>query len=411
MNRNLRIIVAHPGRQHSYRLAEALKSCGCLLRYATTYYSYSRKPNVISRLIPRAKNRRCESLDDSEVVTFCTVGFFVVALLLRIDKRGRLYRMANDALSRRFGRRVARYAIEQNADAVVMYDATAVACFELLRAKAPHILRIQDVSAINRLYMQKIYADDMARTPDLAAELRRERGFLFDERNQKRWRGEIELSDHFLVPSKIVAESLAYSGVEPSQIFTCPYGTEFEVDRCRRRSGGRLEVVYVGSVTQMKGIFYLLEAVARLPENEFHLTVVGRYDAASELFRRYKARVDFVGYVMHDEVKRYLSAADVFVFPSLGDSFGLSVLEALSHGLPVICSDHAGASDAIIDGENGFVVSVCSIDAIVEKLKYCRDNAEFMESARVKAYATAERYTWDAYRENIARFVELLKTR
>lgn len=408
----MKIVIAHPGQQHSYQLATAIKQQGCLYRYITTYYAFQGKQSILKKiplfksLTSRALKRRCEELEDAEVKTFGEIAFFLVAFLLRSDKKGNLYRRVNHWLSHWFGRKVAQYAIKNQVDAVVMYDTNAETCFSILEKKAPQIIRIQDVSAINRLYMKHVYEEDMKRSPQLAKHLLLERGFLFDKKYEKSWHKEISLSDYFIVPSEIVSESLIFSGVKRENIFKCPYGTYFEVRRREHIVKNRIEVLYVGNITQMKGIFYLLEAVSRLPEEKFHLTIVGKYDESWELLKKYKNKVCFTGYVMHEEVRNYLEMSDVFVFPSLGDSFGLAVLEALSYGLPVICSDHAGAADAITNGKNGFIVPVGSVEAIEEKLVYCYEHPEFIASAREKAYNTAEKYTWKQYQCHIEEMVE-----
>ena len=260
--KTMKIIVAHPGQQHSYQLAVALKKHGCLFRYVTTFYSFQSRKGIMASLLgkinTRATKRRCEGLEESDVKTFLTYGFYLVAILLRIDKNGKLYRKANGWLSNRFGEKIARYAIKNKADVVIMYDTNVERCFSILKKEVPEIIRIQDVSAINRLYMKDVYEKDMNRFP--------ERGFLFDEKSQDSWKNEIALSDYFIVPSEIVHTSLLYSGVKPEQIFECPYGTYFEIQKSEYRKHEKLNVLYVGNVTQMKGIFYLLEAAKKLPK-------------------------------------------------------------------------------------------------------------------------------------------------
>lgn len=404
----MKIIVAHPGQQHSYQLALALKKQGCLYQYITTFYFFKDRRGLISVLLkslcPRAAKRRCEGLEDDEVKTCITFGFFLVAFLLRFDKKGNLYRKANGWLSNRFGKKVAKYAIKNKVDAVVMYDTNAELCFEILMKNAPQIIRIQDVSAINRLYMKDVYEKDMSRSPEYAEQLMAERGFLFNKKIQAKWEKEIELSNYFIIPSEIVKRSLLYSGVKSSQMFKCPYGTNYQICKSDHTQTGKMEVLYVGNVTQMKGVFYLLEAAKQLSGDKFNFTIVGKYDKGSKLIEKYKKYVHFTGYVMHDQVKKYLINADVFVFPSLGDSFGLAALEALSYGLPIICSDHAGVADAITDGENGFVIPAGSTEAIKEKLQYCYDNPEFIKTAKYSAYRTAEQYTWENY-QNCVEFM------
>ena len=407
----MKIIVAHPGQQHSYRLASAVKKQDALLAYMTTYYAKANKRAMFdnkSELATRAAKRRCEALADEDVVVRDKLLFFMVAFLLRYDRSKKLYRAFNDLLSNHFGKKVARYAIRHGADAVVMYDTSSLKCFEILEKKAPHILRIQDVAAINRVYMKEVYAADMERSPAYADTLMKERGFLFQEKNLARWKKEIELSQFFLAPSEIVKRSLTFSGAKEEQIFLCPYGANLKAsDAAPAREGdGRLNILYVGNVTQMKGIFYLLDAVMELPEDEFSLTVVGMYHAEDPVWAPYRDRIHFAGYVLHEKVADYYARSDVFVFPSLGDSFGLSVLEAMKLGLPVICSDHAGSADAIRDGENGFVVPVGSKEAIKEKLLFCKQNPEWLASAKKKAVETADVYTWSRYDECISNMLE-----
>lgn len=67
-------------------------------------------------------------------------------------------------------------------------------------------------------------------------------------------------------------------------------------------------------------------------------------------------RVKIVGFVPREEVNRYYAAADLFVFPSMTETQGLVVLEAMNYGLPAIAVGGGGASENILDGVNGFVV-------------------------------------------------------
>lgn len=67
-------------------------------------------------------------------------------------------------------------------------------------------------------------------------------------------------------------------------------------------------------------------------------------------------RVRFVGKISRSELYRYYSAADLFVFPGIGESLGLVFLEAQACGLPVVAFDNAGVPEAVQDGKTGFLV-------------------------------------------------------
>ncbi len=67
--------------------------------------------------------------------------------------------------------------------------------------------------------------------------------------------------------------------------------------------------------------------------------------------------VSFVGFIQKRELPRYYALADVFVFPTLGDPYGLVVDEAMACGLPVISTSAAGEiHDRVEDGVNGYIV-------------------------------------------------------
>ena len=155
MKRNLRIIVAHPGKQHSYKLASALKRNGMLLFYATTIYD--KHSSLIMRLVKlllsgdnrkRAKTRRNNDLDDNDVVLICEVFGFIEALLVRIDKNHNIYRRFQAWNAKRFGLQLAKLAIKKQADTIICYDSNASSCFDYLKKHAPHIKRIMDVSIL-----------------------------------------------------------------------------------------------------------------------------------------------------------------------------------------------------------------------------------------------------------------------
>ena len=87
-----KVIVAHPGRQHSFRVAKALKDGGMLYKYATTVYN--KESSILMRIIKlflnkdnydRAQRRKCNDLKDDDVVQFCEIDGLLLLALQRID--------------------------------------------------------------------------------------------------------------------------------------------------------------------------------------------------------------------------------------------------------------------------------------------------------------------------------------
>ncbi|MEW5806017.1 MAG: glycosyltransferase family 4 protein [Acidobacteriota bacterium] len=120
-------------------------------------------------------------------------------------------------------------------------------------------------------------------------------------------------------------------------------------------------VTTVSEITERKGIPILLQAAEELvrEENKVHFLIIGEGVMRLDLWKRYKnlidsRRVHFLGY--KKDISTYLSISDIFVLPSFGEEFPLSVLEAMAHGVPVIATRVGGVPEMIQHLENGWLV-------------------------------------------------------
>lgn len=404
----MKIIVAHPAQQHSYRLAAALKKNRMLRKYITTVYYKKRSFTAFTAMFlnehfrAKAVSRRCEELSDRDVKQFCEIEGLLKLLALNTSVLSRHYRKIKYHTADRFARKTARYAIRNKADAVITYDDTSPILFEMLEKKAPDTVRIMDMSAANILYMRQIYEKDIELAPAFEARLRKERQICWDPVTVARTKRELKAAQYFIVPSAFVGKSLQFSGIRAEQIYYCPYGVDinaFPKKEYQENDPGQrpLEFIYVGGVKELKGIFYLLEAFAGIPKDKAFLTVVGKYDPSDPDTAPYAESVHFTGTVLHSDIPALLQKADVFVLPSLGDSFALAAIEAASCGLPLIISDNTGVQDLVTDGVNGFTVPIQSAEALAEKIRFFIDHPEQICLMGTNARKMAEQYTWDRY--------------
>jgi phosphatidylinositol alpha-1,6-mannosyltransferase len=81
-----------------------------------------------------------------------------------------------------------------------------------------------------------------------------------------------------------------------------------------------------------------------------------------------RGSVRFTGYVPEAKKTDYFNLADVFVFPSAMEGFGLAVAEAMASGAPVVASDRGSIPELLVDGEGGFVCDPAQPDLFVERL-------------------------------------------
>lgn len=189
----------------------------------------------------------------------------------------------------------------------------------------------------------------------------------------------IHRCDGFLVPGLASAEYLRCFGVNDDLIFIAPNAVDNDhfqtLSKVAKEHLYQMKVkkgypstilLYVGRLEKSKGLYDLIRSYERLPaQNEVGLVIVGDGSAGAELkqycINRGLRNVYFEGFIQQEELPRYYGLADIFVFPSYSDPWGLVVNEAMACGLPVISSDAPGAVDDLVrDGENGFVYPVGS---------------------------------------------------
>ena len=182
------------------------------------------------------------------------------------------------------------------------------------------------------------------------------------------WRNECALADHIVVNSAWSRDALLREGVAAEKIRVLPvaYEAAGEAKSFQRyypnafTSARPLRVLFLGQINRRKGVGQLLDAVKLLADENIEFWFVGPAQV------NLPASVKWFGMVPRVEVDKYYKDADVFIFPTLSDGFGLTQLEAQSWKLPVIASRHCG--EVVCDGVNGVVLEEVSAQAIARVL-------------------------------------------
>jgi glycosyltransferase involved in cell wall biosynthesis len=118
-----------------------------------------------------------------------------------------------------------------------------------------------------------------------------------------------------------------------------------------------------------------------------------------------------LGNLDHRALFRRYQEADLLVFPTVCDGFGMVVTEALANGLPVLTTTSAGAADMIRDGENGWVIPPSDEDALAAALTAAAANPARVRDMRAAAMSTAAARPWTVYRREFAQALHDLATR
>ena len=175
-----------------------------------------------------------------------------------------------------------------------------------------------------------------------------------------------------IVGSEFARRQLAeVLGARTDHVAVAPYGVDAQFAprparadlQARYGLRGGPVVLFFGGLKPRKNLAVLLDVwveVARACPDA-RLLIAGGGPLLSDLRRRagelgLGERVAFTGYVPEAEKADHFNLADVFVFPSALEGFGLAVGEAMSSGLPVVASDRGSIPELLVDGEGGFLV-------------------------------------------------------
>ena len=140
---------------------------------------------------------------------------------------------------------------------------------------------------------------------------------------------------------------------------------------------GKIVILFVGSLIPVKNPMALLEAFRELCEDkDAHLIMVSSQGSLSGDVSRYvrqnnlQSKVTIIPYMPLSDMPILYSSADILVSSSLMEIFGMTMLESLSCGTPVIATPTAGANELIVNGENGQISSDFEASSIAQSMKF-----------------------------------------
>ena len=215
------------------------------------------------------------------------------------------------------------------------------------------------------------------------------------------------------------ADLIADLGVSPGRIQVVPGGCNhsdfhpyIDPTGIKRQYGLHQYLLYVGNLHPHKNLARLIQAFARLSSRVSHqLVIVGKkdqrfYPSLEALVGKegLNGRVVFLDYVKQDDLGGLYAGAEVFVFPSLYEGFGLPLLEAMACGVPVV-SGNSGATAEVL-GEAGMLVDPRSVKDLAEALEYVLTTQGIRQDLQERGLRRAQQYRWDRTARQISGIIE-----
>ena len=195
----------------------------------------------------------------------------------------------------------------------------------------------------------------------------------------------VDAVDRLVVGSEFARRQLAAElGARTDHVAVVPYGVDARFAprppradlRARYELGNGPVALFLGGLKPRKNLPLLLETwaavTARHPDARLLIAgggpLLGSLRALAES-KRLHGSVRFTGYVPEAEKADHFNLADVFVFPSAMEGFGLAVAEAMASGLPVVASDRGAIPELLTDGEGGFLCDPARPELLADRLQ------------------------------------------
>jgi glycosyltransferase involved in cell wall biosynthesis len=213
------------------------------------------------------------------------------------------------------------------------------------------------------------------------------------------------------------ARYLERLGVAHERIAVIPNGVdmeEFAPVRAAMREGDDVRILFAGRCyPQQKGLEVLLDAMAFLRDDaRIRLRIVGEDWGGHSVIRSMarshgiKDRITLLGRVDRPSLIEEFQSADVFVLPSLFDSFPIAILEAMAAGLPVVATRVGGVPDIVEDGRTGVLVDPGDAKALAGALRGLASDGSARREMGRRGRERARQFSWEEILPQIKRVYE-----
>ncbi|MEM9527875.1 MAG: glycosyltransferase, partial [Bacteroidota bacterium] len=280
--------------------------------------------------------------------------------------------------------------------AVYAYEDGALATFEA--AKKRGLKCIYDLPIAYWETKGRLMQEEAERYPNWAPTM--SGGIGDSPKKLARKTKELELADVVVGPGSFVMDSLPEWAAGKHQIvapFGSPILSSSPPPSPNKSTKRPLRILFVGSLSQRKGLADLFTAMKLLGKRDVELVVLGSLRMPLAFYRSEFPDFIYEKTRPHTGVLDLMASCDIFCLPSIVEGRALVMQEAMSQGLPIIITPNTGGADLVIPDETGFLVPIRSPEAIAEAITWFTANREAIPRMGAAARRHSKNYTWDAY--------------
>jgi len=403
------VIVAEPGHvPWIVHAASAFARAGMLSEYITPLVTTRGEEERLTGPLPdrlaarvRAELERRQappSIPASSVTRVATARELACVAVRRVRPASRAARALGDRRDRAFDRGVSRRLDATHLGAHLVYGA---ALHSLRKAEEVGAITALEHPVHHHRFAEAVLQEELMLQPAWAPTMQFHRP---STRRKALIETELEIADRITVFSSFSKSTLVDAGVEEEKIVVSPPGVDLARFSPGKRQDECFRVLFVGVLSQRKGLSYLLEGFRRAGVPVSELLLVGApWGNAAPWVNQKGVRI--VRWLRNRDLPALYRSADVFVLPSLVEGFARVILEAMACGLPVIVTPNTGAEDVVRDGVEGHIVPIRDPEAIADRLVHLHRDDCARTRMGDRARERAEQFPWERYG---MRLVEIL---
>ena len=358
------------GRFHAFNLAAGLDQSGALAKLITSYpRSYAQRFGV--------SRDKVSALPLFELLNR-TNSYLKVKSKKKID--------VGTSIRSAFANRLAK-EIPRNSDIVTVWSGIAKPAFR--KADEIGAIKILERGSTHPAFTRRILEEEYAlqgvcdyRSPELDND-----------------QSEYEEADYIAIPSSFVRQTFVDQGVSPDKLIVTPYGVDLDEFPFEPVPHKPFRFIYVGAMSFRKGVHYLLQAFDELKLKGAELWLVGAlHDEMKPMFAKYEGSFKYYGTQKQSDLHKFYNQCDAFCICSIEEGMAMVQLQAISCGLPIICTTNTGGEDLIKSSIFGDVVPIRDISILKSCMEdqYYRRN-EIYETKVVIRRIAVQDASWSSY--------------
>ncbi|WP_316736061.1 glycosyltransferase family 4 protein [Pedobacter aquatilis] len=297
--------------------------------------------------------------------------------------------------------------LDKDVRIVHCYEHAALLTFK--KAQKSGCFKILEQVSQHHTYYGKMASEQFKLYPSLRSRYNEKISLKGLHKRNQRKDEEYDLADLIICNSTFTMKTLIDAGIEHKKILKIPLAyPEVSENKVQKKKTHDFTFMYAGSLSLTKGTHILLEIWLKYfsDKQNIRLILAGSNSLPKEFTEDLPKNVELMGFLNKKELDNLYNQADLLVFPTLADGFGMVITEAMAKGLPVLTTNNSAGNDLIDDGKDGFIVDAGNLDALAEKMCWIVKNRSILDDMSKLIIEKARKYQWSDYRKLLIAEVE-----